>query len=572
MSQFIETATSRVAQISQTNKRRRDAEAVAMFRHREAEIKNAVERYMTEMAPYETGEKGEQLEELNFSVNLRDKRFKPVNMSQIHDNMRTYDNNEFVSIVTQMINNASLGGKVIVKIPGVFLSEDEKEWWSKTLVRVGRQGLRVRDCAGFVSWGWIPRPGAIKGEPFVANFDHLLVNHNRGLLNLDDYVYVEKPQPHQLDKMLGDITLQCRVLKNIYTTTEQGPNQQGGIVSRVSRLKSRLIGLRVTDLCSMRANIRRSMPDILVGSEVEAPDLERAQPGRVRLYRQLIAAHDEGLLQPGELAAVGHASRGSSFKDQWMNSFANYYGERTFHTARTHPDLEPTAHAASVQQEAELMFDLQRGPVHGYKIELPPGHHVERTQLPEAPKDQKEMDLLVQQAVFMQWVVPPSMMQAESSQGRVTAVDHNMLTTWFATVRATKQFLIDMFRDMLNVIYRPEIIAHIMKTTPLTEKLTPEKLKRGLPIEIELPGSPPVEEIHNLYQLGVLKYEAYKEFLSSIYTMPESSFEATAKIKVEDLLTQGKANLIPAPVSATTKGKAGAKKPSSSSKPKGKSS
>ncbi len=54
-------------------------------------------------------------------------------------------------------------------------------------------------------------------------------------------------------------------------------------------------------------------------------------------------------------------------------------------------------------------------------------------------------------------------------------------------------------------------------------------------IEVTFPGVPPEEVLQTMWLQGVLKYEAYKQYLSSMYCIPLTAFHDKMQLTLEDL-------------------------------------
>jgi hypothetical protein len=146
-------------------------------------------------------------------------------------------------------------------------------------------------------------------------------------------------------------------------------------------------------------------------------------------------------------------------------------------------------------------------------------------------------------------------------------LDVNAQAVYNNHLRNLKQQMLTFANLCYKIIHSFEYAEQFLVRTPLTKQVTEEDVEQDSTVEITMPGIPPENVLQELYQQGILKYDAYKKYISSNYSIPLEHLEAKAKLSVLDLLNGGKEKLKPKPTAG-----AGAKKRKStaSSKPKAK--
>lgn len=132
-------------------------------------------------------------------------------------------------------------------------------------------------------------------------------------------------------------------------------------------------------------------------------------------------------------------------------------------------------------------------------------------------------------------------------------------------LRNLKQQMLTFANLCYKIIHSFEYAEQFLVRTPLTEQVTEEDVEQNSTVEITMPGIPPENILQELYQQGILKYDAYKKYISSNYSIPMEHLEAKAKLSVLDLLNGGKEKLKPAAGAGAKK-----RKSTASAKPKAK--
>jgi hypothetical protein len=460
-----------------------------------------------------------------------------VNSIDVKDAEDMYRNNSQIRLPVDINLNALLGGGIQFGREGKH-SGELKEWSSAVWLTFISDALKALWMYGFVVWTWVPQPGA-GAIPCVVPLQKLEVMFKLNILGEPMWAIREMDS---IPSLFGNTQQTAPPLNNFYVYTWHAPSAIGNLNSEVLSLRPTFQYLEQLKRCAVIAEIGKCRPAVIT-EEVETK-------------------------QDVKLSGVFSET---DLQDNFTDEALTHYAARRTQFANTMPRDE----FLNLTHEIRYMFESQFGDHLGPRLDLPKHRKLARYPLPQAPGQIRELILLAQQNALMIFGIPPAMIQAESSKGKIN-LDMNAQAMYAHHMRNLKQKVLAMVHGVYSIIYGGQHVADYLLKIPLTESADLTKAREAAHVTITMPGIPPESILKELYLEGTLKYEAYRQYMSANYSIPIEHLEATPKLSIKDLLTGGKAEKTTAaaaaaakkPSKAKAKTKAKAKKATSSPKPK----
>jgi hypothetical protein len=287
--------------------------------------------------------------------------------------------------------NAALGGNLMLERKNKQLPKQMNDLICYFWLQFIRDALRDKWLYGFVIWTWVPQPiiGAI---PRVVPPDQVETMYHQNILGESMWAVRETGADQGIFGKNEDT--QPYDLENFYVYTWDPPDRNGRLRSPIIVLSQNLTYLEGLKQCSIRAEMRRSFPAIIT-EHVEC----KTDPNWDNVFdkhRGIVSGSD----MERERERLGFVER----RAEQMNRFANSMTREEF--------MNYTNDCMMIQEARNSDFI-------GPRLDLPNCRKLARHPLPEAPTDLLKWKLQMQQEVFMLFGIPPSMIQAESSKGKI---------------------------------------------------------------------------------------------------------------------------------------------------------
>lgn len=125
--------------------------------------------------------------------------------------------------------------------------------------------------------------------------------------------------------------------------------------------------------------------------------------------------------------------------------------------------------------------------------------------------------------------VPRSMFSGQVGN-RVTNPDTTIM--FHTAQRDLKQRIIPILTACFNAIHADHLL---LESIVSSELIGEQDVKNNARVEILLPGVPPLTDLHDMYHDGILKYEAYKGYITKYYGMSVRDFYDTPKLDLHEL-------------------------------------
>lgn len=447
---------------------------------------------------------------------LQDRRFVQIPASEIKKHFDAYDFDPIIQIATTTNLNAALGGSIsITDNPSDDGAEEDEtdlaEWRSYIMVSMAKAGYRTGKAIGFIPWVIIPHSRDV-GEPRPLNLDNVDVFVSVNPIGEPMYAFFERSTDPAQHATFFQGMFVGRPILNVYVTTWTAPGSDGTIKSVVATL------LKSDDYMddfkqSARRAIRRLANPLFVTSAL--PLKYDAQSG----------GDDVKSL------AAAKASAGQQ-KDQVMRAVT------LVEQARGRLDGQGFE---SVHEAMMVKHRLLRGNAEGPRVDIEHGRVLESQVKPETPQDLVQITIMHMSLILTAFGVPPSMIMSESARGRIASGDDANAATIFRNAQMSlKQDLVQFVSQMYNAIHNPAKLEAYLLRQPLDRQVSDRELAKAVnTVRIIISGTPPETELKELYGIGMLKYSAFRRYVSTMHCIPLSDLHEEPQISVMDLLTGG---------------------------------
>jgi hypothetical protein len=438
------------------------------------------------------------------------------------------DNHPYMKIAMKMDLTDLLAGPIHIQREGKDLSPEAARWnserWTHWLSHVVRMyvawGFAFVTFVPHPVFGWEPRELAL---PPTAR-----VMYRKTLAGKPKYAIMVPKSEIDDDSLPVIGNTDMVFVPNAFAFTQDAPNEQGRLVSVAATVSLVLFAHESMKLITLKAIVQRSNPRIIT----EALPEEKGQVDDILNNLQRLRTESKTVTETEDdsikMARADHFAR-----------LANSMGTRKY-------------------QEAVRKYYMPDGSggMFGERYDLPKGRKYVKASIPEAPPDALPGELHLQQVVFMLFTLPPSVIQAESTRGRLTrdTSAENLLSQHRMQMRRQG---IQLITEYFFILWAQTFRDHRIVNAGLGEPLN---LAAAMRFTITMPGIPPPEVVDQLYHDGFLKYEALINYKEASYSIPKEFFHRTPQLTLKEFRGQE-------PKQAP--GGAAKQKPKAKAKPKG---
>lgn len=457
---------------------------------------------------------------------MTNSRFKLLNNEEIRANFHAYDNDPHIQIAAKVHLNAALGGGVSVSDSfEADLDDDRKKslqlWRSNMLVSHCESVYRHKQCLGFMPWLIIPNAYDV-GEVRPLNMEEVMCMYEVSLISEPRYAFFEKPTlENGLGKEIFNGFVVGRPIPNVYVTTWQAPASNGRLRSVVSLLRQEKLFIADYQEAARRANRRLANPHIVT----QMPNIQMSH-GK--------GSYDENVLILNNTKDDKAGQQNT--KDKLYSTVSA--------TLQARGQLDDPAFE-SIQEDFMCRVRTAAREPEGIRVDLEAGRELVSQVLPQGPKDLVQNLILHAQLVYQVMEVPASMIQTESARGKIASGDDSHAGMLFRNSQMKlKQLLTNQVTLVYNTIHNPVKMEKYFVTLPLYEEIDDEKMKQAVnTAEVRMPGTPPEAELKELLLMGVLKPEAFVQYIARIHNIPIEDLYKKPQTSLTDIMTEGKETL-----------------------------
>jgi hypothetical protein len=138
--------------------------------------------------------------------------------------------------------------------------------------------------------------------------------------------------------------------------------------------------------------------------------------------------------------------------------------------------------------------------------------------------------------LFALFNVPLSMISSQSALGSKTGMTENAYVVFMAGQKELKQRLLQYIHYMYRIINdATNAIHYLMDSIKKKEKPSIKGVKEAIECDITMPGIPPEPVMNAIFLQGVLKFEAYKQFLHDKHAIPFDHFNNKLELSQQEL-------------------------------------
>lgn len=454
---------------------------------------------------------------------LPDRRFQKMDPAAIQKHLDFFDTDPLVRISVKINLDAALGGSVVItdnSDDGGFTKSSDlelREWRSSTYSSFLESAYRYGCALGWIPWTYVPH-AFDKGEPRVLNLSKVDVFQYTNELGEPMYAFFEQPgfdsAMHEGTYFAGSLV--GRPILNVFVTTWSAPGPQGQIRSLVSAAMASSEFTNDYRKAALRAELKRADPALITETLPDKP-----------------APHETE--SRGEMSGAGRGS---------VDELRNKVSDAMAVMMQAYNSLGPEKFEA-IHADLIARFNILTGNTAGSRVDLPTGRKLAKQTMPEGPKDLVNVQLMHQQLLFMLFGVPPSFIQTESARGRVASGDDSNAASVFRNAqKQLKQRFVQITSQAFNAIHNPHKILHYLMSQPFDRRVEPDELQRVTnTAQVVIPGTPPEDYLEKLYTTGMLKYEAYRRYVSTMHAIPDSDLHEQPDLSLLDMLTGGQESL-----------------------------
>jgi hypothetical protein len=409
-----------------------------------------------------------------------------------------YYNDTLIRQSAQMVCTHVFSGKVRIQRTGE--SEALDEHMSAIWSSFGLQVLEQQDQFGFAAATFVSDP-VYRRVPRVLNLlDGIEIRHRVNIYNEQLFAFYQRAT----NGLFTDIM----PIPNVYVFCYTPPTINGHIISSVNSLLPHVKHLSRMTVYSQIAESRRCNPPVLTET----------------VERKTIADVD---IDPVSRIQVSPADeRRLSMLDK-LARHANTIGVHS-----------PGVLMDKMDTILSSLNGIGIGPIH----ELEAGKRYVNSQLAEGPANIDKLRVMNQQLCMMEFGIPPAMMQAESTHGKI---GHNAdaRKTFDGHINMVKDRITGYIADMYHIMWDKQTMRNVIVGKPITEPLSDEEVVSSTSIQVSIPGRPSEETYKELYREGSLKRDAYIRYQSGMHHIPLESFETEPTLSLLDILTTGKESI-----------------------------
>jgi hypothetical protein len=460
-----------------------------------------------------------------FVVEEPSKNAATLPMDQMGELFNMYDYDTNVKTAAGIRLDALLAGSVL------FLRQDEEldatatRWYSHVYSQLCRQIVRSLWAVGFAAI--VIRPHKLYiGEPAVLDLMQLEVEYELGIDNAPKFAfYPLRGVETDADRHpIPGVTVFYQVDQLPLVTYREAVSFRSLLASlaRDNGLENALRSAQIT------ASARQARPTAVVARPIENVDVNN-------LSDQLhpLATHEgDGNTPADELQSMTIANHND-----------REVAKRAYATSLLF-DMCQQLNVTSVAglnkiDKSQLLRAMQSAGPAVQQLRLQVGEVLAGQINTEGPGDLLlNVMALRTERIWLTLGVPPSLLTQKNALGASTQVSESALMLFENAQRQLKTLLIHALHVVYDRVYRVHHqMYYLSKVLAKGSKQKPtyEGLEAASNVEIQLPGLPSDTTVTELYQLGVLKYEAFCHFLQQKHGFLPSAFNEKPLIDVEDL-------------------------------------
>lgn len=436
-------------------------------------------------------------------------RYSPIRDDQLSAVHQMWDSQPVFQTVHSIACSGIFGGGILFERERHAIKDAAvKSWYERTWIRFGHEVVRHLWMYGFAAVVIEPHD-EFKGIPRVLNYEHVCAAVRADIYDVRTYTFWMRSSPLGPAGAPG-VSRRHSVIPGVKVYEMNPPRTDGSLRSKLATLyqdASYVSLVRALDLQAMRL---RSNPALVVQ---RPPDRHDPDSLTFSLRPELVGG-----------GAPGAEDRIAMSHEQAVRR--NLLAEQAF--------AANSGLAASVDP---LEFARTRDAVGPERIDLEEGATLAKQIMPETRDHISQLRIDFEQQVGGIFGVPRGMFaDASSKQASDNAMNQRM---FYSSQRELKRKLTKILTATFNDLYAEEFamdhtiaIADWHYRGRYEGKPEPKDTHRAT---INLPGSPPIQDLQQLYLQGILKYESLVKFSAANLSISPEHFNAKPQVSVKEL-------------------------------------
>jgi hypothetical protein len=464
-----------------------------------------------------------------YDDDYHDLRFQELNTGRAIDLLRLYERDSDIQTFSRASMNHALAGGILFVRKNKQLSQQARDWHNQVWSLWVREVEKMIFCLGFCIATFFPHP--VYGfEPSIVSLEHVEVKYHIDVNNRYEFrVYEKMDAVDMMEEAQSNVVFARRRMRNVRVWSTAPPTNTGIFRSQLTTLLSDLVYETHLLQTSFIADQARARPAIV---SQQLPSVYKATttannptsvPGAPMGSSHYLGDGNT----PYDPTPINQRKTAGSDLVQIMNAFDS--DNLASITARVDRMLNTKVNNASVEQ-----------------VYLENGRQLVQQILPEPPHDIL-LGFRQSRAVrvgLMFGLTLPALAAAPTGKhvneakksGNRGGDDDGSNSVYFENFqRELKQRLVVYIHQMYMFMHTAAFAIEALQENESPEPMDQSKLKESVDVDVSLPGQPDENLLHQLFQSGILKYEAYVNYMSSKHSIPMDAFEAKPKLTIQEL-------------------------------------
>jgi hypothetical protein len=447
-----------------------------------------------------------------------DPRFIALDMNTIRRFLSLYERDSDIQTFSRATMNHALAGGILFTRKNKTLEEASSDWHNQTWSGWVRELYKMDFAIGFCIASFIP-DDVYGAAPTVLSMDHVEVRYHLDAHNIPYFrVWENMDAIDVITGGMGGSVFGKRRIENVRFWSSSPPTQSGVFRSQLMTLMSDLIYETHLMQAAMIADQARSRPPIVSQRIPQA-------------YRG------------SSLAGSGSIPTQSSSDSRYGDGNAPYRSRSNQHNLVELMNAFDSDSLDSMTARVDKMLSskVNNGAVE--QVYLEDGRQLVQQILPEPPhaillgfRQSRAVRVGLMFGLTLPALTQPprgvniSEVKKSGAHGKD---DDGSNSVYFENFqRELKQRLIVYIHQMYAFIHTAPFAVEAMKRT---KDLDQETLRQDVSVSVTLPGMPEESVLTRLFMGGILKYEAFVNYISSKHSIPVDAFETKPTLTLKEV-------------------------------------
>lgn len=463
-----------------------------------------------------------------YADEFSDPRYVDIDGNVCLQLVRLFENDIDIQTFSTACMNHALAGGIMFTRQNKRLDDEAADWNNQVWGTWVRQVHKMLFCLGFCLCSFKPHP-KFGAEPTVLDLEHIDIRYHLDMHGTPHFRAWEKMDAQHLAFVRNDDDTRGlfsrRPITALKTWCVAAPTRAGVIRSQLTTLIADVLYEQHLLQVSLIADRARARPP-LVTQYVQQPYKNTTAAG-LTLPSSALPPTDAMAITPR--LGDGSQPHQAAYVVNMMNTYSS--GDIGGMASRLDNLLKVNLVNSSTEQ-----------------IYLKDGRELVKQISPEAPHDILlgfRQSRMVRVALSFGMTLPSlthvpkgvhesSEVKKGGARGRD---DDGSRSVYFENYqRELKQRLVIYIHQMYNFIHAgPLAVEAVSEATRNKKALTPQEIQEDIQVNVALPGQPDEDVLYRMYTDGMLKYDAFVNYISSKHSIPMDAFELNPKLDLKEL-------------------------------------